>query len=280
MSLRTNLFLGVTLAIGLGFSATAEDTVSADTVLATVNGTEITVGHVAIARDNLPEQYQNLPPDVLFDGLLEQLISQAALAGTMNDIPQSLQVLLENNRRQAIANQALTNLITDAITEESIIEAYENTYADFESEREYNASHILVESLEEATNITEMARGGDDFAALAREHSTGPSGPGGGELGWFGLGRMVPAFETAVTTMEPGAISDPTQTQFGWHVIRLNEIRDTDVPALDDVRAEIVTGLEETLAATLVTTAVESAEVVRADPIDPAAALDPEIFNE
>ena len=171
-------------------------------------------------------------------------------------------------------------MINGAVTADAIMEAYETTYADFQSEREYNASHILVDDKAKAEEIAEMARSGDDFAALAREHSTGPSGPGGGELGWFGLGRMVPAFENAVTTMDAGAISDPVQTQFGWHVIRLNDLRDTEVPLLEDVRDEIIGELEETLATTLVTAAVEAADVVRSDPIDPDVALDPSILDE
>ena len=75
---------------------------------------------------------------------------------------------------------------------------------------------------DEAKAIVEELKGGADFAATAREKSTGPSGPGGGSLGWFGAGAMVPEFETAVAAMEAGDISDPVQTQFGWHVIKLN----------------------------------------------------------
>ena len=101
------------------------------------------------------------------------------------------------------------------------------------------ARHILVETEEEAKALKAELDGGADFAALAKDKSTGPSGPNGGDLGWFGLGMMVKPFEDAVLALEPGQVSDPIQTQFGWHVIKLNETRMAEIPSLDDSRAEL-----------------------------------------
>ena len=95
---------------------------------------------------------------------------------------------------------------------------------------------------EDAVSIKEQLDAGADFAALAKESSTGPSGPNGGELGWFENGRMVPEFEAAVAEMRPGEVSDPVQTQFGWHIIKLNDRRKLEAPDYEDVREEI--GLE------------------------------------
>ena len=97
-------------------------------------------------------------------------------------------------------------------------------------------------------------REGADFATTARESSTGPSGPGGGSLGWFGTGAMVPAFEAAVIALDVGTISEPVQTQFGWHVIKLNETRQAEAPTLEDVRTE----LEQQVRNAAVTTALEA----------------------
>ena len=116
---------------------------------------------------------------------------------------------------------------------------YEERYSSAEPEIEFNASHILVESEAEAQALVSELEGGADFAELARERSTGPSGPSGGSLGWFGRGQMVPEFEQAVETLEPGGVSAPVQTQFGWHVIRLDERRDSEAPPLDQVRGEL-----------------------------------------
>ena len=102
---------------------------------------------------------------------------------------------------------------------------------------------------------------GADFAETARERSTGPSGPNGGELGWFGPGMMVPEFEAAVLTLEPGDVSDPVQTQFGWHIVTLNESRETPLPTLDDLRAELTTDIQQANLNALVEQLSEGVEI-------------------
>lgn len=280
MSLRNNFYLSAALSLAMVFPAAAQDEVTVDTVLATVNGTEITVGHLAIARAGLPDQYQGLPANVLFDGLLEQLINQTLLEQSLTELPKRVTMLLDNNRRQAVANEALTKLIDEQITEEALQSAYEAEFADFQPAQEFNASHILVETQEEASEIAEKARGGDDFASLAREFSTGPSGPNGGELGWFGQGMMVPPFEAAVMAMEVESISDPVQTQFGWHVIRLNETRNTEAPSLAEVEGDLIANLERDLADAVVADLIGGATIEKGGDIDPAIIMDPSIFEE
>ena len=101
------------------------------------------------------------------------------------------------------------------------------------------ARHILVETEEEANSLIEDLNGGRDFAELAREESTGPSGPNGGDLGFFGRGQMVPSFEQAAFALEDGEISAPVQTQFGWHVIKVEERRAAPVPTFGQLSPEI-----------------------------------------
>jgi len=222
--------------------AAAQETVTADpsVVVATVGDTEITVGHMIVAWASLPEQYQGLPDDVLFTGILDQLVQQTALQQQFEgDLPPRVDLQLENERRSLTAGEAINRIMQEPLDEAEVEAAYEQDYGNAEQAPEFNASHILVETEEAALEVVAEIEGGADFAAVAQEKSTGPSGPNGGRLGWFGTGAMVPEFETAVVALEPGAISAPVQTQFGWHVIKLNETRIQEAPALEDVREEI-----------------------------------------
>ncbi|WP_120503346.1 peptidylprolyl isomerase [Sulfitobacter mediterraneus] len=257
----------------LALPAAAQDEAGLDTVVATVNGTEITVGHMIIARATLPEQYQQLPDEILFKGILDQLVQQTALADTyQGDLPARVKLSMENENRSLVAGEVIENVMAGPVDEDALKAAYDEQYASAEQGDEYNASHILVETEEEALAIKAELDGGADFAEMAREKSTGPSGPGGGSLGWFGKGMMVPSFEAAVIAMEPGAVSEPVETQFGWHVIMLNETRKTEAPALDTVREELELQIRQTRVQTTIDSITEAADVDRAaaDGIDPA----------
>ena len=240
---RNSIFAAIILSAMTASAAQAEP--SADTVVASVNGTEITVGHMILVRESLPEQYRNLPNEQLFDGILEQLIQQTLLADLIGDKDsREIRLTLENDRRLMKASQAVEELSAQAIGEDEIAASYDDRYADADMGMEYDASHILVETEEAAVNLIDKLQAGADFVELAKEFSTGPSGPGGGALGWFGLGMMVPPFEAAVVAMEKGAISSPVKTDFGWHVIKLNDTRAISAPTLDEVRGEIIAELQ------------------------------------
>ena len=230
-------------ALSLG-AAHAED-VTADTVVSTVNGTEITLGHLITARARLPQQYQSMDNAVLFQGLLDQLVRQELLAQTLGDnAPRRALITLENERRSLFAGEVIDGLMSSAVDEAAIKAAYDEKYATQAAEKEFNASHILVETQEEALELVTQLEGGADFAELAKEKSTGPSGPNGGSLGWFGPGMMVKPFETAVMELEDGSVSAPVETQFGWHVVKLNESRIKAAPTLDEVRDEIASEVQ------------------------------------
>ena len=256
----------------LALPAQAEDAVDASTVVATVNGTEITVGHMIVLKQRLPAQYQQLPPDVLFNGVLDQLVQQTLLGEEVETLSLSSQLSLDNETRSLRAAEAVQDIVEMAATEEALQAAYDETFGSIEPETEYNASHILVETEEEAAALVIEIEGGADFATLAREKSTGPSGPNGGELGWFGLGRMVPPFEEAVVAMEVGTVSAPVQTQFGWHVIRLNETRLKGAPALEEVRGDLTQSVQRDAIEAHVADLMEAAEIDRVEEgeIDPS----------
>ncbi|MDA7963710.1 peptidylprolyl isomerase [Ruegeria sp.] len=242
---------GLTFLPSLAFAAVmalplaAETDVDAGTVVARVNGDEITLGHVIATISALPAQYQQLEDDVLYDFIIEQLVQQELLSQQQDGLSTLNTLALENETRSLRAVQTV-NTISDAeVTDDAIQAAYDAQFADFQGEDEYHASHILVETEDEAKAIKAQLDDGADFAEMAREKSTGPSGPNGGELGWFGKGRMVPEFETAVVALEKGQVSDPVQTQFGWHVIILNDKRKSEAPELDAVRDELAQTLQQ-----------------------------------
>lgn len=263
----------IALAACLALPAVAQDEPNLDTIVATVNGTNITLGHMIVARSTLPEQYQSLPDEVLFVGILDQLVQQAALSDTFTgELPARVRLSLENETRSLTAGEVIEGVMATAISEEAMQAAYDAQYADVDAGMEYNASHILVETEEEALAIVEELAAGADFATFARAKSTGPSGPGGGSLGWFGAGMMVPTFEQAVVAMDIGAVSAPVETQFGWHVIKLNETRATAAPELDEVREELELQIRQTTVQQTIEQVTADADVDRAgaEGIDPA----------
>ena len=270
------------LAAAVALPVAAQDEPNVDTVVATVNDTEITLGHMMVARATLPQQYQQLPDEVLFKGILDQLVQQTALADSYTgELPRRVTLSIENETRSLTAGEAVEGIMAEAVSDEELQAAYDAEYKDAEPGQEFNASHILVESEEEAKAIKEELDGGADFAEVAREKSTGPSGPSGGTLGWFGPGMMVPEFEEAVAGMEADSISDPIKTQFGWHVIKLNETRTTEAPELDEVREELETQIRQTKVQEAIEGLTEAAEVDRsgADGIDPTVLKNVEWLN-
>lgn len=269
--------LGLVAAMAL--PASAQDI---DKVVATVDGTDITVGHMIVARATLPAQFQELPDEVLFNGILEQLVQQTLLAQSFDGaLPLRAQLSLENETRSLTAGEALEIVLSDALTPAAIEAAYDARFEGAEAQEEYNASHILVETEEAAAAIKAEIDAGADFAATAREKSTGPSGPNGGQLGWFGTGAMVPSFEAAVISLEVGEVSAPVQTQFGWHVIILNETRVQERPELEDIRAELEEEVRAAALETHVDALAEAAQIDRsgAEGMDPAVLQDTSLFE-
>ncbi len=247
----------------LALPLAAETKPDASTVVARVNGDEITLGHVIATVATLPANYQQIEDDVLYDFIIEQLIQQQLLGQQQDELTKLNALALANETRSLMAVQTVNALIGDLVTDEAIQSAYDARFAEFEGEDEFNASHILVETEEEANEIKSQLDDGADFAELAKEKSTGPSGPNGGELGWFGKGRMVPEFETAVVGLDKEQVSDPVQTQFGWHVIILNDKRKTEAPELAAVREELAQTLQNEAIQARIDELTQSAQIDR-----------------
>ncbi|MBL3568334.1 peptidylprolyl isomerase [Rhodovulum sulfidophilum] len=271
----------LTLAAGMALPALAAD-IGPDTVVARVGNQEITIGHMIVLRAQLPPDYQQLPDDVLYQAVLDQLIRQTAVGEAIGtDLSKGASLALENERRSFVAGEALSRVAEEAVTDEAVQAAYDAAYGAAHPINEYHAAHILVETEDEAKAIeTELANGAD-FAELAKEKSTGPSGPNGGDLGWFSEGMMVQPFEEAVVAMNPGEVSAPVQTQFGWHVIKLYESRLKDAPALDDVRGDLVQRIQREAMEQALEKYTEEADVTRNEiEVDPAILKDQSLLDE
>ncbi|MCP3971822.1 MAG: peptidylprolyl isomerase [Rhodobacteraceae bacterium] len=282
MSKLKTLALSAAAVLALCAPLSAQD-VTGDTVVATVGGTDITIGHMIAMTMTLGEEQRQLPLNVIFEGVLERLIQQEAISQSRPEHSRLTALQLDNQSRSLVASEVVNELAEAVdVSDEAIQTAYDQRFANFNPEREWNASHILVETEEEARAIVEQLRGGADFAAMAKEKSTGPSGPNGGNLNWFGPRRMVPAFEAAVATMEKGEISDPVQTQFGWHVITLNDFRDPGVPALEEMRGELEGEVWQNLLEAEIMKLVDAVEIDRKDVsgVDASVLADPSLVED
>ncbi|ESW61359.1 MAG: peptidyl-prolyl cis-trans isomerase [Rhodobacter sp. CACIA14H1] len=284
MAKQSGFWTGLVLACGLAFPAVAQDgTVTADTVVATVNGTDITLGELIILREKLPAQYQALPDDMLFNGLIDQAIQQTALEQSVADGKTKRDELwMRTDQRSYLAGKALQAVVQAAVTDAALQAAYDEKYANAPAAKEYSAQHILVDSEEKAKELKAQIDGGADFAELAKANSSDTgSAVNGGDLGWFGLGMMVKPFEEAVVAATPGTVVGPVQTDFGWHLIKVNEARDAAKPSIDEVREELAAELEQKAVEAHITELTGKAEITRqGEGLDPALLRDATLLDK
>ena len=232
-----------------GFSIIAGSSVMAQEkspkkVLATVNGIEITERELAFAEADLAQQFTNAPPEqrraLILNALIDiKLLAEAAKKAGL-DQEQNFQARMAFLRSRALHNSYFQQNALDSITDDEVQARYEKEIAAIPPSEEVSARHILVDEEAVANEIIKQLDGGADFAELAKEKSTGPSGPNGGDLGYFGKGQMVPEFEAAVFALEKGQhTAKPVKTQFGWHVIKKEDARSSTPPAFEQVKDQI-----------------------------------------
>ena len=231
------LFFSSTQVIGEGYKT--------GLVLAEVNGKNITLDHIIAAVAKLPSEYNTLEAEYILEGVLNQIVKQEIMAQILDTSEKFIEISLENEIRSIRAKYSIEKLMEGFPGNDQLLAAYETATETIQSLEEFNASHILVESEKEALNILNSLKAGSDFSKLAQEKSTGPSGPNGGQLGWFGPGQMVPEFEAAVLVLEIGGISQPVKTQFGWHLVKLNDIRVKALPTFEEMKPELVQQLSQ-----------------------------------
>jgi peptidyl-prolyl cis-trans isomerase C len=197
-----------------------------NTPVATVGDLTITASDVAQAEADFSQELAQVPAERRQSILIDVLVDMALLAGAAEaagfDKEPDFQRRMAFLRTRALRNIYVEKKIVGTITPDQIKAEYDKQSAEFQPQEEISARHILVASKEEAEALVAELDAGKDFAELAKEKSTGPSGPGGGDLGRFSRGRMVPEFEAAAFELEAGSHSaEPVQTQFGWHVIKV-----------------------------------------------------------
>lgn len=227
-----------------------------DAVAAIVDGTEIYRSDVEAVASTLPEQLRQIPFPQIYGMLLDRaidfrLLANAAENQDLTDQP-DVQAALAKARADVLRDAYVRQRIEEGTTDERLRARYEEL-KDEEgfAQEEVHARHILVASEDEAKKVIAELAGGADFAALAKDHSIGPSGPNGGDLGFFRREQMVPEFAEAAFALESGQhTQEPVQTQFGWHVIEVIDRRigtpsfEESEPRLrQDVAREIVTAL-------------------------------------
>lgn len=243
-----HLFLAALLAAFLSAGPAAvlaqDGKTGGNAVVAIVNGHEIRQLDLAAAYERLPQQYQQIPFNSLYPRLIEQLVTNHIMevAGRALDLhnDEAVRAQIRAFESAAIQRAYLDRKIAAEVTDEAILSVYELTFGNAEGPEEVRASHILVNTEEEGVNILKELANGGDFAALARKYSTGPSGPRGGDLGYFTADAMVEAFSAAAFALEIGAIApDPVKTQFGWHVIKVVDKRRQPPAGLAESRARI-----------------------------------------
>ncbi|WP_162408958.1 peptidylprolyl isomerase [Acuticoccus sediminis] len=231
-------------------SAFAQDTTSdtpapsPDQVLATVNGDDITVGDVAYAREALGDAVQQVPEAQRDEMVLSLLVDMALMSDAAKaegmDQTDDFQRRLEFQRMQALQEAYMTKMVQGVVTQDALQQRYDEEVAKLPKEQ-VTASHILVETEDEAKDIIKQLDDGADFAELAEENSKDPgSAQKGGSLGKFTRGQMVKPFEDAAFALEPGQITEePVQSQFGWHIIKLEDRSEVTPPPLTQVAGQI-----------------------------------------
>lgn len=230
------------LLVGLGLSAGAQ---AQTKVLATVDGQPITDGDVTAAAATLGAQLAQLPEDARKRAVLDRLVDMRVIASNAVkaglDKTDAFKARMEQVRLQLLVNEFVKAKVEPAATEDAIKARYDKDAKSYNPPEEMHARHILVKTEDEAKAVIADLLKGGDFAAIAKEKSQDPgSGAQGGDLGFFGPGDMVPEFEKAAETLKPGEFTkEPVKSQFGWHVIKLEEKRKQPVPALDAVHDQV-----------------------------------------
>lgn len=209
--------------------------------IATVNGTRITQDVFDVYMGQRASKTHGSEVDretVLNELVALELMRQEAVSKGLGNTT-LVAATLNQMERSTLAGAAIKSFMDgNQVTDEDAKAFYDEQVG--VPGKEYKARHILVETEDEAKALIAELDGGKDFSELAKEKSTGPSGPSGGELGWFGAGQMVKPFADAAASMEKGTYSKtPVQTEFGWHVIMLDDTRDSTPPPFEDVKERL-----------------------------------------
>lgn len=252
------LLLIATLLLTTIAQATAQETDK------TTSEVIATAGDIQITHEQLLQYLPLLPPEVqtandpttmqrIIDILIQRaLLEKQAIKEKIHE-QEKVKILIKIAQQTVLADYYLEQIIRKSITENDIKKAYEEYAKATPDQPQFKARHILLKSKKEAINIITKIENGEDFATLAKAHSTGPSAPQGGDLGYFNLNKMVPEFAETVAKLKIGEYSKtPTKTQFGWHIILVEDKRNNAPLPLEEIKRQLgqalaLTKIEETL---------------------------------
>ncbi|MCB8823096.1 peptidylprolyl isomerase [Microvirga rosea] len=243
------LAAGPALAQGTAPAAPAAGAQQGSKVVARVNGQDITEADLAVAAADPALQLPNIPDEQKRELLTSYLIdlklgAKAAEAAKVSDNPDFARKLAYT-RDKTLLDEYLDQQARKAVTPEAAKKLYDDTAKTMTPEQEVRARHILVDNEEDAKKAATRVKGGEDFAKVANELSKDPgSKTDGGDLGFFTKDRMVEPFAEAAFKLEPGQISDPVKSQFGWHVIKVEEKRTKPIPSFEEMKDQVNTYLE------------------------------------
>ena len=276
MSGAVALVAALAVALALGLRAGAQD---ADKVIARVNGADIKASDLAIAEEDIGANLAQMPPESRREYLTSYLTDMTLVAKTaegrkLGDSDEFKQ-RLAYYRNKILMELLLQSEAKAAVSDGAMHQLYDEAARQMAGQQEVRARHILVKTEDEAKAIVAELKNGADFAELARKKSTDPGASEGGDLGYFPKDEMVPEFADAAFKLEKGQVSDPVHTRFGWHVIKVEDKRERQVPAFDQVRDQLATHLVRKSQAELITKLRADAKVERveqpvAQPAQPA----------
>jgi peptidyl-prolyl cis-trans isomerase C len=268
-SVKHTLSIAV-LAAATAFGAWTVSAAEPNTPVAKVNGQDITQGELKFAEAEIGSELAGVPTEsrrrVLVEYLIEahlmaQLAEKAQLAATPD-----FETRLKYYRMRALRDEFFENKVRDSVGEAAAKQLYDDRVKSIPAQQEVRARHILVKTKDEAEKIAKEVTGGTDFAEAAKKYSQDSGGESGGDLGYFTKGQMVKPFEEAAFSMEKGKVSAPVQSEFGWHIIKVEDKRDRQPPTFEEVKDQITASL---IQAKLQSTVQEMREQAKIEIVDP-----------
>jgi len=279
--LAAGMFGALAFAVFLVAPAAAPRAQSSDTVVARVNGVDIHQSDITYAEEEIGGNMPAMPPEQKRDYLVTYLsdvilLSQAAEQQKLGD-RDDVKHHIGFERNKVLMETLLQDAGQAALTDQAMHKVYDEAVKSMADEQEVHARHILVPTEDEAKAIEAELKNGADFAKLAKEKSKDPGAAEGGDLGYFTKDQMVPEFAEVAFKLDKGQISDPVKTQFGWHIIKVEDKRTKPTPTFDDVKSQIENYVAHRAQAELVEKLRTTAKIERLD--KPAPATDPSALN-
>jgi peptidyl-prolyl cis-trans isomerase C len=268
---KTGLRLGLASAMAgcLAMALYAGPVRADDKVLAKVNGVEIRQSDVALAEEELGPSLAQMDPATKDENVLAFLIDMKIVSKAAEDKKvqdgEEFKKRLAFTRSRLLMDSLLASEGKAATTDDAMKKVYEAASKEITGEDEVHARHILVETEDEAKAVEDELKKGADFAELAKKKSKDPGASDGGDLGFFTKDQMVPEFSAVAFALEPGKVSDPVKSQFGWHVIKVEEKRRRKAPDFDQVKSQIETYVTRKAQADYVGKLREAAKIERMD---------------